>query len=167
MCIRDSFVFAVCDNCHPDSGISTIDDAYVKIFDQDDNIIDEGYTDQSVEDNDTNNGQSVSVYTWWPRGATQVEDYFTYEIRKDSPTGALLGSGNLNNPTAPYYMPPEGILDSFSALLDMDGTGENNDIVGRACGMFVGGEDPCYPVDGASITMVNGGGIHSSRWLHR
>ena len=56
-------------------------------------------------------------------------------------------------------MPPEGILDSFSALLDMDGTGENNDIVGRACGMFVGGEDPCYPVDGASITMVNGGGF--------
>lgn len=154
-----SFIFAVCDSCHPDSGISTIDDAYVKIFDRDDNIIDEGYTDQSVEDNDTNNGQSVSVYMWWPRGATQVEDYFTYEIRKDSPTGALLGSGNLNNPTAPYYMPPEGILDSFSVLLDIDGTGENNDIVGRACGMFVGGEDPCYPVDGASITMVNGGGF--------
>ena len=154
-----SFIFAVCDSCHPDSGISTIDDAYVKIFDRDDNIIDEGYTDQSVEDNDTNNGQSVSVYTWWPRGATQAEDYFTYEIY--NPSGTLIGSGNLNNPTAPYYVPPEGILDSFSIILDIDDTGENNDYAARACGMFTEQtyEDGCYPVDGASITIENGGGF--------
>jgi len=155
------FIFAVCDNCHPDSGISTIDNAHVQILDQYDTVIDEGYTDQSVEDNDTNNGQAVSIYTWWPRGAIQAEEHFHYKIRQDSSAGTLLASGDLNNPVAPYYTPPEGILDSFSVILDVDGTEENNDIVGRACGMFTASstEDDCYPVDGASITMVNGGGF--------
>ena len=145
-----NFVFYVCDNCYPEA-MTTIDNAFVQILDEYDNLVDEGYTDQNVD--------GFNIFYWWPMGAAQADDYFTFEVY--NPSGTLIGSGNLNNPTAPYYVPPEGILDSFSIILDIDDTGENNDFAARACGMFTeqAYEDGCYPVDGASITMENGGGF--------